>query len=211
MLTRLRSLLDDKNMKCIYSTFIRPIMEYGSIQFMGAAPTHLDKLDAIQRRAERVGRFEVESLASRREAAAVAFTLKLLDGGCRGMLKHMVPTLVDNSNCGKRARDSRHLAAGIQLACRAETTSLDAYKRGYLGSIHLIWRKLPQELVKQGMEHGWLKIKKSCSMHLTGKTTEHRTNKKTKIAKKVVKVGDVDDGFTIDGFKVGRTNEFEVE
>jgi len=211
MLTRLRSLLDDKNMKCIYSTFIRPIMEYGSIQFMGAAPTHLDKLDAIQRRAERVGRFEVESLASRREAAAVAFTLKLLDGGCRGMLKHMVPTLVDNSNCGKRARDSRHLAAGIQLACRAETTSLDAYKRGYLGSIHLIWRKLPQELVKQGMEHGWLKIKKSCSMHLTGKTTEHKTNKKTKIAKKVVKVGDVDDGFTIDGFKVGRTNEFEVE
>ena len=46
-------------------------------------------------------------------------------------------------------------------------------------------------------------------MHLTGKTTGHKTNKKTKIAKKVVKVGDVDDGFTIDGFKVGRTNEFK--
>ena len=110
---------------------------------MGAAPVHLDKLDAIQRRAARVGRFEMESLASRREAAAVAFTLKLPDGGCRGVLKQMtsatVPTLVDNSNRGKRTRDSRHLAAGVQLACRAEATSLDVFKRGSLGSIHLIF------------------------------------------------------------------------
>ena len=90
----------------------------------------------------------------------------------------------------KRTRDSRHLAAGIQLACRAGATSLDAFKRGYLGSIHLIWRKLPQELVRQGMEHGWLKIKKSCSMHLTSKVAKQETHKRAKIAKKVVGVND---------------------
>ena len=45
MLTRLRPLLDNKNMKCMYTTFIRPIMEYGSVQFMVAAPTHLVQLD----------------------------------------------------------------------------------------------------------------------------------------------------------------------
>ena len=32
MLTRLRPLLGNKNM---YTTFIRPMMEYGSVQFMG--------------------------------------------------------------------------------------------------------------------------------------------------------------------------------
>ena len=45
MLTRLRPLLDNKNLECMYTTFIRPIMEYGSVQFMGAASTHLAQLD----------------------------------------------------------------------------------------------------------------------------------------------------------------------
>ena len=71
----------------MYCTFIRPwpILEYGSVQFMGAAVSHLDKLDGIQRTAERIGRFTVESLQCRREAAAVTFTLKLLDGCGRGV------------------------------------------------------------------------------------------------------------------------------
>ena len=74
MLRRLRPLLDDNNMSTMYTTFIRPILEYGSVQFMGAAVTHLDKLDAsaVQRTAEKIGRFEVESLKSRREAAAIS-------------------------------------------------------------------------------------------------------------------------------------------
>ena len=57
MLSRLRHLLDDRNMQCMYCTFIRPILEYGSVQFMGAAVSHLGKLDGIQRTAERIGRF----------------------------------------------------------------------------------------------------------------------------------------------------------
>ena len=80
MLTRLRPLLDDRNMETMYTTFIRPILEYGSIQFMGASVTHLHKLDTVQRTAERIGRFQVESLQSRREAAAISLTFKLLDG-----------------------------------------------------------------------------------------------------------------------------------
>ena len=69
MLSRPRPLLNDRNMETMYTTFIRPILEYGSVQFMGAAETHLAKLDAVQRTAERIGRFKVESLQSRREAA----------------------------------------------------------------------------------------------------------------------------------------------
>jgi hypothetical protein len=94
MLTRLRPLLDDQNMETMYTTFIRPVLEYGSIQFMGAADTHLHKLDAVQRTAERIGRFQVESLQSRREAAAISLTFKLLDGRGRGVLKNFVPTII---------------------------------------------------------------------------------------------------------------------
>ena len=86
----------------MYTTFIRPIMEYGSVQFMGAAPTHLAQLDQIQRTAEEIGRFTIESLHSRREAAAISFTLKLLNGDGRGVLKKFVPVVVDCSKC-KRA------------------------------------------------------------------------------------------------------------
>jgi hypothetical protein len=86
MLVRLRPLLDDRNMQHMYTAFIRPVLEYGSIQYMGAAPTHLALLDQVQHTAEKIGRFTVESLQSRREAAAVAFTLKLLAGGGRALL-----------------------------------------------------------------------------------------------------------------------------
>ena len=69
-------MLDDRNMELMYISFIRPIMEYGCVQFMGAKNVRLLKLDAVQKTAN----FKVESLKSRREATVVAFTLKLLDG-----------------------------------------------------------------------------------------------------------------------------------
>ena len=45
MLSRLRPLLSDSNMESMYVSLIRPIMEYGSMQWMGAAQCHLDKFD----------------------------------------------------------------------------------------------------------------------------------------------------------------------
>ena len=167
MLTRLRPLLDDKNM---YTTFIRPILEYGSVQFMGVAATHLGKLDAMQRTVERIGRFKAESLKSRREAAAIILTLKLMAGEGRGVLNHFTPVLVDSSTGVKRGRESRHIAPGIQLESPVRIGSLDAFKRGYLGSIHHIWAKLPQHVIERGRALGWRNITKTCKLHLTGKS-----------------------------------------
>ena len=53
MLSKLRRFLDDANMKLMYTSFIRPIMEYGGVQFMGADITHLKKLDSVQAAAEK--------------------------------------------------------------------------------------------------------------------------------------------------------------
>ena len=56
--------------------------------YMGAKPVHLLKLDAIQASAQRLGRFEVETLESRRKAAAIRLALRMLDGDCKpGLLQ----------------------------------------------------------------------------------------------------------------------------
>jgi hypothetical protein len=55
-------------------------MECGGVQLMGADITHSKKLDSVQAAADKIGRFTVETLTSRREASEVAFTLKLLAG-----------------------------------------------------------------------------------------------------------------------------------
>ena len=81
MLCKLRHVMDGDNnyMKNMYTSFIRPIMEYGSVQFMGAETTHLKKLDVVQKAAERIKNFTVESLCCRREVVAIAFTFKTFE------------------------------------------------------------------------------------------------------------------------------------
>ena len=175
MLSRLRHLLDDRNMQTMYCTFIRPILEYGSVQYMGAAATHLDRLDSVQRTAERIGRFEVESLQSRREAAAMSFTLKLMDGNGRGVLDAMAPVVVEVSLGKKRCR---HTATGLQLQSRSGAYSLDSFKRSYLGSIHCIWAKVPQEIIRDGRDKGWVKIAKRSKDFLKGKVKSVSCKKK---------------------------------
>ena len=102
MLNRLRPLLSDHNMEAMYTaSFIRPIMEHGSMQFMGAADTNLKRLDSIHEKAQRIGTFTLGPLKSRREAAAISFTLKLLDGKGRGVLNAYAPDFVDNSKLHK--------------------------------------------------------------------------------------------------------------
>ena len=101
-LRRLRTAIDDNNMKPMYLVFIRSILEYGSISYMGAAKSHLDKLDQVQNviAAKKLGNFKVESLQSRREAAAMSMGLKLLDGKGRGQLRLHARILVTNKCYG---------------------------------------------------------------------------------------------------------------
>ena len=89
----------------------------------------------MQRAAKKIGGFEleVESLQSRREAAATSFTLKLMDGNGRGVLQDMDPGVIDIPISRKRCR---HTLIGLQLVSRTKVTSLDSFKRSYLGSVH---------------------------------------------------------------------------
>ena len=77
-LRRISYHLDSQTMHIMYTSFIRSIMEFGSVAWMGCAQTHLDKLDRVQSSAQKIGGFTVPPLQLRREAAAVSFVLNTL-------------------------------------------------------------------------------------------------------------------------------------
>ena len=83
-LRRLRFVLDDNNMKTMYIMFVRSVMEYGNVVYMGAADSHLNKLDRIQRSDREVHSGASEPLKCRREAAAISLALKLLEWTAEG-------------------------------------------------------------------------------------------------------------------------------
>ena len=160
-LSRVRHLLDKANLKMIYQMFIRSIMEYNSVSWMGAAKSHLDKLDRIQASAEKIGGFTAEPLQARRDAAAMSLALKMLDGRARGELATFKPTLCEPLRlCKKRTRQSLE---GTQVVQKVRPKSLDVYKRGFFGVLPEIWSRIPKRIVQRGERVGWLKIKSACT------------------------------------------------
>ena len=146
-LRRLKPMLDQPNLKQMYIMFIRSIMEYGSLVYMGAAKSHLDKLDRVQESAipVKLCGFEIESLESRREAAAIGLALDLLDGKGCGELQDHVSVLIEPRRLVKKCT-RQNVKAGTQLKPKSKTSSLNPFKSSYLGSIHkiIIWSRLPQ-------------------------------------------------------------------
>ena len=169
-LSRVRHLLDKKNLKMIYQMFIRSIMEYNCVSWMGAAKSHLSKLDRIQASAEKIGGFTAEPLQARREAAAMSLALKMLDGRARGELATFKPILSEPLRlCKKRTRQSLE---GIQVVQKVRPKSLDVYRRGFFGVLPMIWSRIPMHIVRRGERVGWLKIKSACTKFLTNQTAQ---------------------------------------
>ena len=105
---------------------------------MGAKATHLKKLDAVPKAAEKIGNFTVESLGCRREAAAITFTSKLLNGDGRCVLKGHIHTLITEFANKDFFPGPRHEIRKLQLADRSKNGSLDIFRDSLLGSIHKI-------------------------------------------------------------------------
>lgn len=149
---RLSKFLDPQNLKLMYTTFVRSGLEYGSVLYMGAADSHLLKLDRIQHSAQAMGGFVVEGLGARREAACVKLACKLMAGKGRGSLADFAPSVV------RVEARSRHQAGGLQL-CMPVTASkypLECFKRSFLFRLPEIWATLPQSLVEKYDSRSWL-------------------------------------------------------
>ena len=103
------------------------------------------------------------TLSSRREATAMATSLKLLGGRCRGKLQELVPEL----QC---VRSSRMNVGGLQMVPYPRSKyPLDRFRNSYLGIRHKIWQKIPQEIIRKGTERGWFRIIKQCKKFLINK------------------------------------------
>ena len=63
-LFRMCGVLDSDNKVLMYKAFIRSVLEFGSLQYMAAAQTHLHKIDTVQRMAERMCGCSFEGLES---------------------------------------------------------------------------------------------------------------------------------------------------
>ena len=181
-LRRLVPVLDAGNLKTMYMMFIRSCIEYGSVLYMGAADTHLQKLDRIQASAERMCGFQLESLESRRDAAAMSLALKLLAGRGRGILNKFTPCL--RSVVVSRATRTATARSGIQVVSKITSKSLDVTRRSFTGKLPEIWAKVPQRLIQIGATRGWIKIKKRCVKLLTGKVS-HRSEAATRHERRV--------------------------
>ena len=78
-LRKASAVLDPKHRAIVYRGFVRPVLEYGMLVWMSAAPTTLARLTAIQRRALHIigdGAY-LPSLDIRRTVAGLCFLYKL--------------------------------------------------------------------------------------------------------------------------------------
>jgi hypothetical protein len=141
-LRKLSRFLDSQNMKLMYTCFVRPVLEYGQELYVAAAPSHLASLDRVQRAAQRLGGFEVEPLAARRDAAVLSFALKLLDYAVVRPLWQFMPKLVLLPVSRLRSRP-----CGIQIKPVTLVGSLDSFKRSFFGRLPSIWAKLPMTIM----------------------------------------------------------------
>jgi len=78
-LYRVKDFLGLKGLAIAFKSSERPICEYVNVAIMGAAASHLSKLDAVQKKAEKLSDCTFPSLHSRREVSAVGLLCKLLD------------------------------------------------------------------------------------------------------------------------------------
>jgi hypothetical protein len=178
-LRRLSPLLDDDSITMAYKAFVRSKIEYGSLVYWGAAEGYLKKFDGIQRSAisllqqpQQVGP-TLPSLESRRQAAAVGLTCKLLDGRGRGLLNDLKPTLVNPGLPSPEVRVSARIASRTvapqhshqlehaQICHRAgPRSSLAPYKRSYRVRIPDIWNNIQHDMLHQSHIEEYMPIRK---------------------------------------------------
>jgi hypothetical protein len=137
-LKRMSRFLDQTSMLTFYKAYIRSKLEYGALIYWAAASTHLASIDIVQQRFLSFSKTTLQTLDSRREAAAIGLVCKLLRGPVRGELVRLVPELESSSN-----RRSARLAPPhhLQLKDQRSSSSLQCFDRSFRGRLPAIWNR----------------------------------------------------------------------
>ena len=172
-LKRLQHVVTSYDLGVIYKYFVRSKMEFGCVSYMGAAVSHLSKLDEVQRKAECMSSMCFQSLESRRHAACFGLLCKLLDDECVEPLLNVCQVLKleetqrthrYNTSCSS-AMHGRVQVTNMENKMRK--VSLETFKRSFICKIHKIFAQLPDDIKESGLHDSWLKVMKDGQRYLS--------------------------------------------
>ena len=112
-----------------------------------------------------------------------------MDGRAKGPLKNFIPIVEevmpqDTVSASVRSKQYGWLMPDWTNRVKG-FKSLDMYKRSFWGVLPQIWSTLPQELVREGIEKGWSRIKSRCTKYIIhGALPEPKTSPKPKLKSK---------------------------
>lgn len=136
----------------VYKGFVRPVLEYACLVWMGAAPVHLSRLDSVQRRALKVVGSQVvtESLEFRRTISALCYLFKLQCLSGPPQLLRMVPPRAHfhPSECPRTrlqlAVCDRH---AVQLRNVLPACTPNSVLRSFPHNVIDLWNELPPAIM----------------------------------------------------------------
>ena len=136
----------------VYKAFVRPLMEYAPLVWMGAPASHIQRLDNVQRRALRIigpGAI-LPSLAVRRTVAALSCMYKLLFiTGPPQLLAVLPPHRVSPANPRTRNQHNNATSHAYQLSDTLPVSAPSVVKRSFPYCCIGAWNSLPDRLLSQ--------------------------------------------------------------
>jgi len=150
LLAKLKYILDRKTLFNMYTTFVRPCLEYGNVIWNSCSEAESDKLESIQRRAMRIitgcitrtstqllyQETGLETLAIRRERHILLLFHKIVNGNIPPYLEELKPILNEIRH-QKNLRSNNNFSAP---SCR-----ISKYQQSFLPNAIKLWNQLPPD------------------------------------------------------------------
>ena len=133
----------------MYKAFVRPIMEYCPLAWMGAAETNLQQLNGVQRRALHIIRAGtwLPSLTHRRLVAACTFLYKLIFLPPLSPLRSLLPPKAPVPSQSTRLATSSIKGHSHQLETGLPIRSNSRSLRAFPACVVPVWNALPRSLL----------------------------------------------------------------
>ena len=151
-LRRAAHILTPAGRTTVYKAFVRPLMEYAPLVWMGAPASHIQRLDNVQRRALRIigpGAI-LPSLAVRRTVAALSCMYKLhFITGPPQLLAVLPPHRVSPANPRTRNQHNNATSHAYQLSDTLPVSAPSVVKRSFPYCCIGAWNSLPDRLLSQ--------------------------------------------------------------
>ena len=147
LLRKTARLLDSSGRLTLYKGFVRPVLEYAPLVWLGAAPTHLSRLDHVQHRALRLigGDVVLQSLRLRRCVSGLSYIYKLLSIPGPAQLLRMLPPRPAPSMPLHRTRRQQAEYHAYQLVNELPAASNDLLRRSFPYGLLNMWNCLPSD------------------------------------------------------------------